>query len=259
MYLISESLSNRLAGIGSGRLLLLPRGLRMLMVLTCYRSLLYNLWQTGSDLYKFMKSQSKPYAVHNTPKPICTLALNSSQTCEIFLPRACDLAWSESVRVVSEGDCMFLTCSAQAAWAHQHGCWERDEGSEAEQYRDVGLCVCVCSCTIVSTVRGGEGDGGRTEWEEEAVQYMRVFLWGTSRLVLPRRRPGEHARKQEGGKGMWVKQRANTKALREWKDGIHWSGSTIRRACGWAGEAATTVVDGCDVLTPRFALGFIIL
>lgn len=146
------------------RLLLLPRGLRMLMVLTCYRSLLYNLRQTGSDLYKFVKSQSKPYAVHNTPKPICTLALNSSQTCEIFLPRACDLAWSESVRVVSEGDCMFLTCSAQAAWAHQHGCWERDEGSEAEQYRDVGLCLLLYYRVYCARRRGiwrKNGVGGR--------------------------------------------------------------------------------------------------
>lgn len=97
-----------------------------------------------------MQKSPKPHIVHNTPKPICTLALNSSQTCVIFLPRACDLAWSESARDVSEGDCMFLTYWAQAAWAHQHGCWERDEGRETEQYRYVCARGPVCVCSIVS-------------------------------------------------------------------------------------------------------------
>lgn len=98
------------------------------------------------------KPTPKKSTVHNTPKPICTLALNCSQTCEIFLPRACDLAWSELVRVVSEGDCMFLTCWAQAAWAHQPGCWERDEGR-----------VCVHAC-LLARRRGRcrkNGVGGR--------------------------------------------------------------------------------------------------
>lgn len=139
------------------------------------------------------KHSPNPYTVHNTPKPISTLALNSSQTCEIFFTQG---LWSRLIwvgagckrRRLHVLDLLGAGGVGTPAWVLRKG-W-RKEGRQS----NIEMCVCMFYPVYW---RGGEGDGGRTEWEEEAVQYMRVFLWGTSRLVLPRRRPGEHTRKGE--------------------------------------------------------------
>lgn len=135
---------------------------------------------------------------------------------------------------------------------------------------NIEMCACVCARARVcsrptpSSVRGGEGDGGRTEWEEEAVQYMRVFLRG-DKSARPAKEKAGRARTKTRGRDKECERNGEQTQKRRGSERMEPidQGNAIRRACAWAGEpaaaAAAAVVDGCDVLTPRSALGFIML